>query len=115
MALLVVLLAVGGQTLLKYGVTQVGGFAFSQGKVVEGFQKVFATPYIPLGIALYGIASVVWLEVLSHLPLSVAYPMLALGYALAVVSGAIVFGEVVTVAKIAGVVLIIMGVVLVAR
>lgn len=52
----------------------------------------------------------VWIVVLSRLPVSVAYPLLSLGYVVTALFGYLLFGEQLGWAKIAGILIIIFGV-----
>ena len=63
-----------------------------------------------VGLGLYGVTSVGYLIAIRRIPLSVAFPSISLSYVVVMIIGGIVFGEAVTVAKIAGVVLIGVGV-----
>ncbi len=63
-----------------------------------------------VGLGLYGAAAVGYLIAIRRIPLSVAFPSISLSYVVVMIIGGIVFGETVTVAKIAGVVLIGVGV-----
>lgn len=62
------------------------------------------------GLGLYGVTSVGYMIAIRRIPLSVAFPSISLSYVVVMIIGGIVFGEAVTVAKIAGVVLIGVGV-----
>jgi multidrug transporter EmrE-like cation transporter len=67
------------------------------------------------GMACYGASLCVWLAALSKAPVSTAYPMLSLGYVLVAVVSTLWLGEILSVAKVAGIALICAGVVLVSR
>jgi len=56
-----------------------------------------------------------WIKVLSKVELSYAYPMVSLGYVLIMIFSYFFFKENITPIRIVGVVLIMIGVVLVAR
>lgn len=71
-------------------------------------------PSVWFGLALYGVAALVWLYVLASWDVSKAYPLIGLGLALSLLIGAFVFNEPVTTQRIAGAVVIFVGVVLVA-
>ena len=75
---------------------------------------IATSPSILLGLACFGLSAVVWLFVLSKIPLSTAYPFVAMGIAITVAAGRLLFGEPVTGAKLFGVILIIVGVTTVA-
>ena len=67
------------------------------------------------GLALYGIATVLWLGVLSCVELSQVFPFVGLSFVLAAVLGYFVFAEAVSAMRVAGIALIVAGVVLVGR
>jgi len=72
-------------------------------------------PRILAGLACYAVSMVVWILALSKTPVSVAYPMTALGFALNAALAWWLLGEAVTPLRMAGIGIIIVGVVLVAR
>ena len=72
-------------------------------------------PRILGGIACYAVSLVVWILALSKTPVSIAYPMVSLGFALNAVLAWWLFGEPLAAMKLAGIGFIIVGVVLVAR
>jgi len=67
------------------------------------------------GMACYGASIGLWLAVLARVQVSVAYPMLSIGYVIAAVLGVMFLGETVGVARIAGIGLICLGVLLISR
>ena len=68
------------------------------------------SPYILAGLGLYVASFALWIVVLSRLEVSVAYPMLSLGYVLAAVVAYIWLGEALTLPKVAGIAFVIVGV-----
>ena len=77
-ALVSVLVLVGGQASLKYGLIRSGGISGESMLVLGTWVKVMSEPYVLTGFALYGVASALWLRVLSELELSLAYPIVSL-------------------------------------
>jgi drug/metabolite transporter (DMT)-like permease len=67
------------------------------------------------GMTCYAVSIGLWLAVLARAPVSVAYPMLSIGYVIAAALGVTFLGETVGVARIAGIALICGGVFLIAR
>ena len=67
-----------------------------------------------LALAAYGLSVGVWLVGLSRLPLSQAYPVLSIGYIIAALLAWGVLGETISLARWAGIGLIIAGVMFVA-
>ncbi len=106
LAVFCILLLVTGQTLLKVGLNQIGGINFLGGALWDNFLKMFRTPYIILGFILYGVSALLWLDVLSKLDFSFAFPLVSMTYIFALLIGAFVFGEKITWMRIAGVVCI---------
>jgi len=72
-------------------------------------------PRILGGIACYAVSLIVWILALSKTPVSVAYPMVSLGFALNALLAWWLLGEAVTPMRMAGIGVIIVGVFLVAR
>lgn len=72
-------------------------------------------PRILAGVACYGVSLVVWILALSKTPVSIAYPMVSLGFALNALLAWWLLGEAVTPLRMAGIGIIIVGVFLVAR
>ena len=99
-----VLLGTGAQLFLKAGTnaTPVG-----LGLALE--------PRILAGIFCYAVSLIVWILALSKTPVSVAYPMVSLGFALNAGLAWWLLGEAVTPMRMAGIGIIIVGVFLVAR
>jgi multidrug transporter EmrE-like cation transporter len=72
-------------------------------------------PPLWAGLACYGISVFLWVGALSRVPVSVAYPLLSIGYVVNAFAAAALFGEVLSVTKLAGIGLIIAGVLLLTR
>lgn len=116
MILFSIALAVGGQFLLKIGMTEVGTFKGGDLATMRGFfVKTFTQSWVLLGLSLYVISSISWLVVLSRVELSFAYPLAALGYVAAIAIASFALGEAVTAIRWAGALLICLGVVLISR
>jgi len=84
----------------------------------QGFGAILPIAFHPLvllGLALYFGSAVIWLLVLSKVEVSFAYPFVALGFVVTAVLGRLVFHDSFSAAKIAGTLLIMAGVVLLAR
>ena len=66
------------------------------------------------GFLLYGLGAIVWLGVLSKWDVSKAYPLVGLGFVLTVAIGYLV-GEQISTSRVAGIILISIGIFLVGR
>jgi multidrug transporter EmrE-like cation transporter len=71
---------------------------------------VVTSPMVWLGLALYGFSAVVWLFVLTKLQVSVAYAFVALGFLLTTILGFVFFGEPLTLRKLTGTGLVMLGI-----
>ena len=110
-----VLLNTFAQLLLKAGTNSIGRFEFALSHALEIGLKFIVNPYILGGMACYAVSLVVWLMALSRVEVSVAYPMLSVGFALNAVLAWWLLGEPVTPQRLAGIAIIIVGVTIVAR
>lgn len=110
-----VLLNAGAQLLLKAGTNSVGVFEFSRDNIVPVGWRLATEPHIVGGLACYVISVVVWVMALSRVEVSVAYPLLSIGYVVNAIAAWYLFGEAVTPMRLAGIGVIIVGVCLVAR
>ena len=72
-------------------------------------------PHILGGLACYVISVVVWVIALSRVPVSIAYPMLSIGYVVNAAAAWYLLGEALTPLRLAGIGIIVAGVFLVAR
>jgi multidrug transporter EmrE-like cation transporter len=110
-----VLLNAGAQLLLKAGTNAVGRFDFTAGNILPVGMKLALEPHIAGGVACYVVSLGVWLIGLSRVDVSVAYPMLSIGYVVNALAAWYLFGESLTAQKLIGIGFIVAGVVLVTR
>ena len=110
-----VLLNAAAQLLLKAGTTRIGSFEFSAGNVVPIGTQLALQPHILGGLACYVVSVVVWIMALSRVEVSIAYPMLSIGYIVNAVAAYYLFGESLGAQKLLGIGFIVIGVWLVAR
>src|SRR3970282_1328240 len=110
-----VLLNASAQLLLKAGTNAVGHFEFSASNILPVGMKLVLQPHILGGVACYVVSLVVWIMGLSRVPVSIAYPMLSVGYVLNALAAWHLFGESLTAQKLIGIGFIIAGVFLVTR
>ena len=97
-----------GQTSLKFGLNAIGGVSLADG--VAGIFKLLQTPWIIVGFGLYGLSAVLWLDVLSKLDFSLAFPMVGLTYVFTLLIGRFFFGETIGWERMLGVAFILMGI-----
>ena len=110
-----VALNVTGQLSLKYGMSRIGNFNLSLNNLPPVFLKAAFNPYVLLGLLCYGLGFMVWLLVLAKAEVSWAYPLISLGYVFTALLARPLIGEAVSLSRLAGIVVICVGVFLVAR
>ena len=110
-----VLLNAAAQLLLKGGTNVLGVITLSRDNWTETLLRMATQGHIIAGIALYGLSVIVWIVGLSRVPVSMAYPMLSLGYVVNAIAAHYLFGEAVTLTRWLGIGFIVLGVWLVAR
>jgi multidrug transporter EmrE-like cation transporter len=110
-----VLLNAFAQLLLKAGVRQVGHFDFSLANAWPIGTELATNLPILGGLACYVVSVVVWILALSRVEVSIAYPMLSIGYVVNAGLAWYLFDEAVGPQRLAGIAVIIVGVIIVAR
>lgn len=110
-----VILNVAGQLSLKFGMSKIGNFALSVGNLPPVLVKAALNPFVILGLFCYGLGFLVWLIVLAKAEVSYAYPMISLGYVLTAFLAWQLFGENVTLIRLAGIFVTCLGVFIIAR
>jgi multidrug transporter EmrE-like cation transporter len=110
-----VLLNAGAQLLLKAGTNALGVITLTRDNWWDMLWKMGMQGHFVAGVVCYMVSLLVWIMGLSRVPVSVAYPMLSLGYVINAVAAYYLFGETVTVTRWLGIGFIIVGVWLVAR
>ena len=110
-----VLLNATAQLLLKAGTNSVGTFSFSADNLLPVGIKLATEPHILGGLTCYVISVVVWIMALSRVDVSIAYPMISIGYVVTALAAWWLFGEAITLERMVGIGVIIIGVFLVTR
>jgi drug/metabolite transporter (DMT)-like permease len=77
--------------------------------------ELLAVPWLWAALGCYALSVVVWLVGLSRVPVSQAYPLLSLGYVINIGLAWWLLGETPSVLRVAGIAVIVFGVVLVAK
>lgn len=103
------------QLLLKAGVNAVGHFNLTAANILPvGFRIATQLPIIG-GLTCYVLSVVVWIVGLSRVDVSIAYPMLSLGYVVNAFAAWYLFGEALSMQRLVGIGIILVGVVVLAR
>ena len=110
-----VLLNAAAQLLLKAGTNAVGHFDFHLDNVIPVGWRLATEPHIISGMLCYAISLVVWIMALSRVPVSIAYPMLSIGYVVNAAVAHFWLGEDIDFLRMLGIGVIVVGVFIVAR
>ena len=111
---LTVLVATTGQLLLKQGVQLVGGISFNS-EIIFELIKIIKSPYIMGGLLVYVFAMGLTLVTLSRVDVSVFALFTSLSYVLVIIASYFFFNESMTLAKLMGASLIMLGVYLIVK
>jgi multidrug transporter EmrE-like cation transporter len=111
-----VILNACAQLLLKAGTNALGGAITLNAQNWFGmFVKVLTQWPIIAGLGCYGISVIIWIISLSRTDVTVAYPMLSIGYVISAIGAWMFLGEIVSPQRMLALAVIIVGVILLAR
>jgi multidrug transporter EmrE-like cation transporter len=110
-----VLLNAAAQFALKASVRDVGAIALSASSALPMALRLGAEPWLWLGLGCYGVSVIVWILALSRVEVSIAYPMLSIGYVVNALAAWAWLGESMNPAKVLGIGIIVLGVFVLAR
>ncbi len=80
---------------------------------IPGLIAIATNPVLIAALALYGVGTLVWIFVLKHVPLTLAYPFMALTFCAVPALAWFFLGEAIGIRYAAGVVLIITGLIVI--
>jgi multidrug transporter EmrE-like cation transporter len=110
-----VLLNAGAQLLLKAGTNALGVITLTADNWLATLVRMGTQVPFVLGALCYVLSLFVWILGLSRVPVSMAYPLLSIGYIVNAIAAHYLFGEAVTLTRWLGIGFIVVGVWLVAR
>jgi drug/metabolite transporter (DMT)-like permease len=110
-----VLLNAFAQLGLKAATDRTGPLMAASGAMLRRSLEILTVPWLWAALGCYGLSVVVWVVGLSRVPVSQAYPLLSLGYVINVGLAWWLLGETPNALRVAGIAVIVFGVVLVAK
>ena len=110
-----VLLNAVAQLALKASVNDTGIINFDLQSLLTSANGLASNLWLWLGLACYAISVVVWILALSRVDVSIAYPMLSIGYIVNAIAAWHLFDEPMNIGKVVGIGIIIVGVYVLAR
>ena len=107
-----VLLTVYGQIAIKWQVLEAGPFPVDPAEKIRFLARLLLNPWVLSALAAGLLASVSWMAAMTRLELSHAYPFMSLAFVLVMVCSAWLFSEPITLLKVAGIALVVLGLVI---
>jgi multidrug transporter EmrE-like cation transporter len=105
-----------GQVIWKQGMSTMDKInGFEDLLKIKTILDIFTNKYIIIGLILYGSVFILWLAALSTLDVSFMYPLLSLAYVVTAVFAFVFLGETVAFSRWAGIALVVMGCILIAK
>ena len=105
-----ILLSAIAQIILKVGLNTIT----TKHGLVAFFTKALLSPGVIIGLGLYGLGALLWLVVLSREDVSFAFPLVSFAYILAIGLSVIFLKESVTLPRIVGSLVIMIGIFIIA-
>jgi multidrug transporter EmrE-like cation transporter len=92
-----------------------GAIGLNFSSSATAFLRLACEPFLWIGLFCYGISVVVWILALSRVDVSIAYPMLSMGYVVNAFAAWQLFGETMNPARLIGMGVVLLGVYILAR
>ena len=80
-----------------------------KGPIVDNWHSILGIPWLWSALLLYGIATILWIQILRTVPLSHAYPFVAIGYILIPLASRYLFDEIFSYQYVLGTFVILIG------
>ena len=109
--LFAVVTAATGQVMLKHGMQVATARAADSGGSLA--LRAATSPWVLLGLVVFGVSAIAWLAALSRVPLSVAYPFNALGYLVILTASIVLLHERASVLTWVGTFMVVSGLIIV--
>ena len=104
------------QVCLKKGMLECDcQFTLEASNLIRLIYSLATNPFLIAGVSLHIAALISWLYVLKHVDLSYAYPFISLGFVLVLFMSHFIFREHIGSMRIAGVLLMVAGIIMVGR
>jgi multidrug transporter EmrE-like cation transporter len=110
-----ILLNACAQLLLKAGTLRLGEISLAPATLVSTLIQIATNIPIIGGLSLYGLSVITWIAGLSRVDVSIAYPLLSLGYVVNAIAAYFLFGEALTPQRLLAIGIILIGVYILAR
>ena len=106
---LTILLTVYGQIIIKWQVVKAGALPLTMAGKCDYIFHLLLNGWIITALFAAFLASLSWMAAMTKLPLSFVYPFMSLSFVMVAILSVVIFHEVMTLPKIVGLSLIIIG------
>lgn len=108
---LTIVFTVYGQLVLKWQMIGAGALPSGGPDKIVFLLKLLVNPWIVSGFVAAFLASLAWMAAMTKFDISHAYPFMSLNFVLVILAGGLLFHEAITLYKLVGLGLIVMGIV----
>ena len=109
------LLITSGQVFWKIGLGRIGGFYLADAGIFGNMFRILSSPFVIAGFAVYILATGFFMYLLSKYDISLVIPISSISFIFSLIAGAWIFHEHITAMRVAGVLVIITGIILVLK
>ena len=110
-----ILLNAGAQLLLKAGTLRLGEVSLAPSTLIPTLGELATNLPIIAGLCLYAFSVITWIAGLSRVDVSIAYPLLSLGYVVNAIAAYYLFDEALSPQRLLAIGIILLGVFILAR
>ncbi len=101
--------------LIKTGANKIGTLPHDFVEVFPFAFKLVTNWFLVGGLAVFGLGFILWVLILNKVQLSAAAPLMSMGYVFILILSYFLFKEPITATKVAGIFVILVGVILITR
>lgn len=113
--LLYIVFTVASQLIMRWRVGSIGTLSPAANERIAFVASMLMTPWVWVAILCTFLAGVAWMLALTRFELTYAFPFTGVSFVLILFAGAFMFGEHVSLARIAGTLLVVLGLIVVVR
>lgn len=110
-----ILFTVYSQLIMRWQVSAAGPLPSNLSDKMGYVIALLMNPWVMSGIVATFLAGVSWMLVMTKFEISYAYPFVSLNYILVLVAGFLLFQETISITKLAGSALVVLGIIVIAR
>ncbi len=110
-----ILFTVYSQLIMRWRVTEAGALPADMVDKVHYIVALLLNPWVISGIVATFLAGISWMLAMTKFEISYAYPFVSLNYLLVLAAGFLLFQESLSITKLAGSALVILGIIVIAK